>query len=126
MYMVSQLSLNVYGSHSVSVKPSNVQKHIAAGAKKVIVSAPSKDIPMFVKGVNFDCYKKSMNVVSNASCTTNCAAPLIHIMHKKFGVLGCLLTTAHSVTSSQHVHDGVNYVSPPYQTLSRETRGKGR
>ncbi|KAL4085353.1 hypothetical protein QTP88_027212 [Uroleucon formosanum] len=53
------------------------KKHIAAGAKKVIISAPSKDAPMFVKGVNFDKYKKDMTVVSNASCTTNCAAPLM-------------------------------------------------
>lgn len=82
-----------------------------AGAKKVIVSAPSSNIPMFVRGVNFGEYKKSLLVVSNASCTTNCAAPLIHMMHKKFGVVNCLLTTTHAVTASQHVHDGLHHVS---------------
>ncbi|KAL4085185.1 hypothetical protein QTP88_027044 [Uroleucon formosanum] len=87
------------------------KKHIAAGAKKVIISAPSKDAPMFVKGVNFDKYKKDMTVVSNASCTTNCAAPLMHIINQKFGVEHCLLTTVHAVTSSQHVLDGVHHRS---------------
>ncbi|KAL4085204.1 hypothetical protein QTP88_027063 [Uroleucon formosanum] len=87
------------------------KKHIAAGAKKVIISAPSKDAPMFVKGVNFDKYKKDMTVVSNASCTTNCAAPLMHIINQQFGVEHCLLTTVHAVTSSQHVLDGVHHRS---------------
>jgi len=83
---------------------------MTAGVKKVIISAPSKDAPMFVKGVNFDKYKKEMCVVSNASCTTNCAAPLLHIINKKFGVEQCLLTTVHSITSSQHVLDGAKHV----------------
>ncbi|CAI6374375.1 unnamed protein product [Macrosiphum euphorbiae] len=87
------------------------KKHLAAGVKKVIISAPSKDAPMFVRGVNFDKYKKDMTVVSNASCTTNCAAPLINIINQKYGVDFCLLTTVHSVTASQHVHDGVKHGS---------------
>ncbi|KAL5245814.1 hypothetical protein ACI65C_012952 [Semiaphis heraclei] len=80
---------------------------MAAGVKKVIISAPSKDAPMFVKGVNFDKYTKDMTVVSNASCTTNCAAPLLNIINKHFGVEHCLLTTVHAMTSSQPVLDGV-------------------
>ncbi|VVC45944.1 Glyceraldehyde 3-phosphate dehydrogenase, catalytic domain,Glyceraldehyde/Erythrose phosphate [Cinara cedri] len=88
-----------------------LSKHLTAGAKKVVLTAPSKDVPMFVKGVNFDTLKNTLNVVSNASCTTNCAAPLIHLMNKKFGVNNCLLTTTHAVTSTQQVHDGLNYRS---------------
>ncbi|KAL5232785.1 hypothetical protein ACI65C_000195 [Semiaphis heraclei] len=83
------------------------KRHMAAGVKKVIISAPSKDAPMFVKGVNFDKYTKDMTVVSNASCTTNCAAPLLNIINKHFGVEHCLLTTVHAMTSSQPVLDGV-------------------
>jgi len=83
---------------------------MAAGVKKVIISAPSKDAPMFVKGVNFNDYNKSMTVVSNASCTTNCAAPLLSIINKKFGVENCLLTTVHAMTSSQAVLDGIKHV----------------
>lgn len=83
---------------------------MAAGVKKVIISAPSKDAPMFVKGVNFNDYKKSMTVVSNASCTTNCAAPLLNIINKKFGVENCLLTTVHAMTSSQAVLDRIKDV----------------
>jgi glyceraldehyde 3-phosphate dehydrogenase len=80
------------------------------GVKKVIISAPSKDAPMFVNGVNFDKYKNSMHIVSNASCTTNCAAPLMHIINNKFGVENCLLTTVHAMTSSQHILDVVKHV----------------
>ncbi|XP_015369080.1 PREDICTED: glyceraldehyde-3-phosphate dehydrogenase-like [Diuraphis noxia] len=86
---------------------SKAKKHIEAGVKKVIISAPSKDAPMLVKGVNFDQYRKTMSVVSNASCTTNCAAPLIHIINNTFGVEYCLLTTVHAMTSSQNVLDTV-------------------
>ncbi|KAL5232767.1 hypothetical protein ACI65C_000177 [Semiaphis heraclei] len=83
------------------------KRHMAAGVKKVIISAPSKDAPMFVMGVNFDKYTKDMTVVSNASGTTNCAAPLLNIINKHFGVEHCLLTTVHAMTSSQPVLDGV-------------------
>jgi glyceraldehyde 3-phosphate dehydrogenase len=92
---------------------------MAAGVKKVIISAPSKDAPMFVKGVNFNEYKKCMEVVSNASCTTNCAAPLLNIINKKFGVENCLLTTVHAMTSSQAVLDKTKDVrSNFYNTIN--------
>ncbi len=80
--------------------------HLKAGAKKVVVTAPSKDIPMFVMGVNTDKYDKSMNIVSNASCTTNCLAPIAKILHDNFGVASGLMTTIHSVTASQKTVDG--------------------
>lgn len=82
-----------------------------AGAKKVIITTPSQDAPMFVKGVNFGCYKKSMTVVSSSSCTTNCAAPLLHMMNNKYGVENCQMTTMHSAMASQKVHDGLYHVS---------------
>ena len=80
--------------------------HFTGGAKKVIVSAPSKDAPMFVMGVNHNDYKKEMNVVSNASCTTNCLAPLAKVVHDNFGIVEGLMTTIHSVTATQKTVDG--------------------
>lgn len=81
--------------------------HLAAGAKKVIMSAPSKDAtPMFVCGVNFDKYTKDMNFVSNASCTTNCLAPLAKIINDNFGIVEGLMTTVHADTATQQVVDG--------------------
>lgn len=77
----------------------------------MIITAPSKDAPMFVKGVNFADYNKTMQVVSNASCTTNCAAPLIKALDMKYGLISCMFTTAHAMTSSQHVHDNLKHVS---------------
>ncbi len=85
------------------------QKHIDAGAKKVVFSAPSKDdTPMFVMGVNHREYKKEMNIVSNASCTTNCLAPIVKVLHDKFGVIEGLMTTVHAVTATQKTVDGVS------------------
>ena len=83
--------------------------HLAAGAKKVIMSAPSKDAtPMFVCGVNFDKYTKDMNFVSNASCTTNCLAPIAKVLNDKFGITDGLMTTVHSTTATQKtVHEGL-------------------
>ena len=81
--------------------------HLKAGAKKVIMSAPSKDsTPMFVCGVNLDQYTPDMNFVSNASCTTNCLAPIAKVLNDKFGIKDGLMTTVHSVTATQKTVDG--------------------
>jgi len=80
--------------------------HIEAGAKKVIVSAPSKDIPMFVMGVNHKDLNASNNIISNASCTTNCLAPMAKIMDDNFGVEEALMTTIHATTATQLTVDG--------------------
>ena len=81
--------------------------HIESGAKKVIMSAPSKDdTPMFVMGVNNKQYTSDMNFVSNASCTTNCLAPLAKVLHDNFGIVSGLMTTVHATTASQKIVDG--------------------
>ncbi len=81
--------------------------HIAAGAKKVVISAPAKDdTPTFVCGVNLETYTKDMKVVSNASCTTNCLAPLTKVINDKFGIVEGLMTTVHSTTATQKTVDG--------------------
>lgn len=80
--------------------------HLKAGAKKVVISAPSADAPMFVMGVNNDKYTKDMNVVSNASCTTNCLAPLAKVINDNFGIVDGLMTTVHSTTATQKTVDG--------------------
>ena len=81
--------------------------HIKSGAKKVIMSAPSKDdTPMFVMGVNNNQYTSDMDFVSNASCTTNCLAPLAKVLHDNFGIVNGLMTTVHATTASQKIVDG--------------------
>ncbi len=80
--------------------------HIKAGAKKVVISAPSKDAPMFVMGVNNETYTPDMNVVSNASCTTNCLAPLAKVINDNFGIADGLMTTVHATTATQKTVDG--------------------
>ena len=83
------------------------QPHLNAGAKKVVMSAPSKDdTPMFVCGVNLDKYTKDMNFVSNASCTTNCLAPIAKVLNDSFGITDGLMTTVHSTTATQKTVDG--------------------
>lgn len=80
--------------------------HIEAGAKKVVISAPSKDIPMFVMGVNHNELKASQTIISNASCTTNCLAPMAKVVDDNFGIEEALMTTIHATTASQLTVDG--------------------
>ncbi len=82
------------------------QYHIDGGAKKVVISAPSKDAPMFVMGVNHEDAKASDNIVSNASCTTNCLAPLAKVLNDNFGIDEALMTTVHATTATQMTVDG--------------------
>jgi len=88
----------------------SAQGHIDAGAKKVIMSAPSKDdTPMFVMGVNHKKYTKDMHFVSNASCTTNCLAPIAKVLHDNFGIVEGLMTTVHATTATQKTVDGPSH-----------------
>ena len=80
--------------------------HLKGGAEKVVITAPSADAPMFVMGVNHDEYKSDMNIVSNASCTTNCLAPLAKVINDNFGIVEGLMTTVHATTATQKTVDG--------------------
>ena len=82
------------------------QLHIDGGAKKVVISAPSPDAPMFVMGVNHNDVKSSDLIVSNASCTTNCLAPVAKVLHDEFGISDALMTTVHATTATQFTVDG--------------------
>jgi glyceraldehyde 3-phosphate dehydrogenase len=94
-------------STGLFLEKSKCQGHIDAGAKKVIMSAPSKDdTPMFVCGVNLDKYTKDMQFVSNASCTTNCLAPIAKVLNENFGIVEGLMTTVHATTATQKTVDG--------------------
>lgn len=104
-----------WGKHKVDVvieatgkftKYEDAVKHLQGGAKKVVVSAPGKNMPMFVMGVNEKEYKKDMLVVSNASCTTNCLAPLAKVINDNFGIEEGLMSTIHSTTATQLTVDG--------------------
>jgi glyceraldehyde 3-phosphate dehydrogenase len=87
---------------------SGAQKHIDAGAKKVLISSPSPDAPMFVLGVNDKQLQVTDTIVSNASCTTNCLAPLAKVLDDEFGIVEGLMTTIHAVTASQLTVDGAS------------------
>ncbi len=97
----------VVESTGLFLSKDKAEAHLKAGAKYVVMSAPSKDdTPMFVCGVNFDKYVKGTQFVSNASCTTNCLAPIAKVLNDKFGIVNGLMTTVHSTTATQKTVDG--------------------
>lgn len=87
-------------------KAEDAARHLKGGAKKVVITAPGKGTPVFVMGVNEDTYRKDMDIVSNASCTTNCLAPLAKVIHENFGIVEGLMTTVHATTATQLTVDG--------------------
>jgi len=93
------------------------QSHVQGGAKKVVISAPSADAPMYVMGVNHEKYNPSETIISNASCTTNCLAPLAKVINDNFGIEQGLMTTVHAITATQKTVDG------PSGKLWRDGRG---
>lgn len=104
-----------YVVESTGVFPSTekASAHLSAGAKKVVISAPAKDdTPTFVCGVNLDMYRKDMKVVSNASCTTNCLAPIVKVLHEQFHIVRGLMTTVHSYTNDQAILEKAHKKDP--------------
>lgn len=107
-------------STGVFTSKDKASAHFEGGAKKVVITAPSNDAPMFVFGVNHEKYETDMKVVSNASCTTNCLAPLAKVIDENFGITEGLMTTVHAVTATQKTVDG------PSSKDWRSGRGAGQ
>jgi glyceraldehyde-3-phosphate dehydrogenase (NAD(P)) len=96
----------VIESTGVFLSKEGAGKHVNAGAKKVLITAPGKgSVPMYVVGVNHTDYKSSETIVSNASCTTNCLAPIVKVLHEEFGIIQGMMTTTHSYTGDQRILD---------------------